>query len=258
MDTVLVTGSSRGIGRGIALSLAASGCRVAVHFNHNRDAALDTAERCLELGGVTGHAPRDLVFQADITVSSDRVRLVDEIFDRLGSVNALVNNAGMAARTRKDILEAEEGSFEEVLKANLQGPYFLTQLVARRWLENQDRPICRIVFISSAGAAIASVGHGEYCVSKAGLSMAASLFAARLAGEGIPVFDIRPGFTSTDMTSVVREQYESLISRGVVPQGRWGRPEDVGSVVAAIMQGRMDFCAGSVIHPDGGLHIQRL
>jgi len=258
MKTALVTGASRGIGKGIAMALSAAGYQVAVHFNHNRDAAVGTAEQCVAAGPSGSRPAGELVFQADISKPEDRLRLVEEVFDALGPIDALVNNAGVAPRVRADILDATEESFDEVIRVNLNGPYFLTQLVARRWLAIPERGIRRIVFVTSVSADMVSTGRGEYCVSKAGLSMAASLFAARLAGEDIPVFEVRPGIIATDMTSGVKEKYDRLIAEGLVPQGRWGSPEDVGETVAAIVDGLLDFCAGSVIHPDGGLHIPRL
>ena len=144
------------------------------------------------------------------------------------------------------------------MKVNLYGPYFLTQLVARRWLELHDGETRRVVFVTSVSAEMPSVGRGEYCVSKAGLSMAAQLFAARLAGENILVYEIRPGITATDMTAGVQEEYDALIADGLVPQRRWGTPSDIGGIAKAIMGGDLDFCAGTVIHADGGLHIPRL
>ncbi len=260
MKVVLVTGASRGIGRGISLALAAEGFRVAVHYNGNREAALETAAGCHQALERTAPSAdlSDDIFQADISDPADRVRLVAEVDERYGRLDALVNNAGVAPRRRDDIIDADEDVFDEVMKVNLYGPYFLTQLVARRWLELHDGETRRVVFVTSVSAEMPSVGRGEYCVSKAGLSMAAQLFAARLAGENILVYEIRPGITATDMTAGVQEEYDALIADGLVPQRRWGTPSDIGGIAKAIMGGDLDFCAGTVIHADGGLHIPRL
>lgn len=288
MTTILVTGASRGIGRGIALELARSGHRVAIHYNRNRDAALQTAVDCRALNHDGDLTPDDDLFQADLSSSAERERLVDEVFSRYGDLDGLVNNAGMAPRQRADLLSASEESFEEVLGVNLRGPYFLTQLVARHWVEASgglpaagarphassraaadvasssapaaDEPAAakRIVFVTSVSADMASPERGEYCVSKAALSMAARLFATRLAPEGILVFEVRPGIIATDMTSGVKEKYDARIGAGLVPQGRWGEPGDIGKAVAGIMAGTLDFSAGSVITSDGGLHLPRL
>lgn len=262
MKVVLVTGASRGIGRGIALALAAAGFRVAVHYNGNREAAVETAVGCHRALGIDSvpDDPSDDVFQADISSSDDRERLLAEIDERYGRLDGLVNNAGIAARRRDDIIDAAEDIFDEVLKVNLYGPYFLTQLATRRWLELHDGETRRVIFVTSVSAEMPSVFRGEYCISKAGLAMAAQLFAARLAGENVLVYEVRPGITATDMTAgaAVREKYDVLIAEGMVPQRRWGTPADIGGVARAIMSGDLDFCPGSVIHADGGLHIPRL
>jgi NAD(P)-dependent dehydrogenase (short-subunit alcohol dehydrogenase family) len=216
---VLVTGSSRGLGRGIALELAAKGCSVAIHYSSNQGAAEKTLIHCRNLA--VSEAQR---FAA---------------FHHFGRLDALVNNAGMGPRVRADILTASEESFEELIRTNLQGPYFLTQAVARRWLADKSpTPLPQgrtIVFVTSVSADTASIGRGEYCVSTAGLSMAVKLWAARLAGEGIVVYELRPGIMETDMTSGVKAKYDALIAQGIVPQGRWGYPEDVAGAVRAIM-----------------------
>ena len=285
MGAILVTGASRGIGRGIALELARAGKVVAVHYNGNREAAFATAKEC----GPGPDGARCAVFQADISKADDRARLVNEVVDTYGSIDGLVNNAGIAPRRRDDIVEADEEIFNEVIQVNLTGPYFLTQLVARRWLEH-DAPATegapaagnapategapaasppadggpsaaqprRIVFVTSISATMVSTSRGEYCVSKAGLAMGAALFAARLAPEGILVFEVRPGITKTDMTAGVTGKYDRLIADGLVPQRRWGLPEDTGKVVRSIMDGHLDFSPGSVIYTDGGLNIPRL
>jgi len=192
---------------------------------------------------------------------SDRARLAAAVRERFGVVNALVNNAGRAPRVRADLLDASEDSFEELVRTNLQGPYFLTQAIARDQIERRradSNLVAVIVFITSVSAEMASSNRGDYCVSKAGLAMAARLFAARLAADGIPVFEVRPGIVATDMTAGVREVYDRRIADGIVPERRWGQPDDVGRVVAALLRGDMPYATGSVINVDGGLSLPRL
>lgn len=269
MGVILVTGASRGIGRGIAVELARIGFDLAIHYNGNRDAALETVRLCREAretpAGNTADGPAELdVFQANIGESADRKRLVAEVLERFGTVDGLVNNAGIAPRKRDDIVYAEEEVFDEVLKVNLYGPYFLTQLLAQHWLRpDQDQAATakirgRIVFVTSVSAEMASVQRGEYCVSKAGLAMTSQLFAARLAGDGVLVYEVRPGIIATDMTAGVHGKYDSLIADGLVPQKRWGFPQDIGATIGAVMSGSLDFCPGTVINADGGLHLPRL
>jgi 3-oxoacyl-[acyl-carrier protein] reductase len=272
----LVTGSSRGLGRGIAVELARGGYSVAIHYSGNLEAARETVALCedaaAEAAGVPSvtsaaglkgrEAQRFAIFQCDIADSSQRSRLVAEVFAAFGTIDALVNNAGMGPRLRADILDAGEDSFEELLRTNAQGPYFLTQAVARRWLADGSPPALAdgraVVFVTSISAETASTNRGDYCVSKAALSMACRLWAARLAGEGIRVYELRPGLMLTDMTAGVKGKYDELIGRGVVPQGRWGTPEDVGRGVRSLLDGDFPFSTGSVIHMDGGLNIPRL
>jgi NAD(P)-dependent dehydrogenase (short-subunit alcohol dehydrogenase family) len=181
--------------------------------------------------------------------------------ERHGAVHALVNNAGRAPRERADILDAREESFEELIRTNLQGPYFLTQAIAREQAMKRQAEAsfqAAIVFITSVSADMASTSRGDYCVSKAGLSMAARLFAARLASHGIPVYEVRPGIIETDMTAGVREAYDRRIAEGLVPERRWGTPEDVGRIVAALLRGDAPYATGSVIAVDGGLSLPRL
>lgn len=253
MGVILVTGASRGIGRGIALALAEAGHTIAIHYNGNATAAAETSAQCAG----DGHQ----VFQANIGIAADRERLLREVLAAYGRIDGLVNNAGIAPRKRDDIVYAEEAVFDEVIDVNLKGPYFLTQLVARHWLEangTETEIRGRIAFVTSVSAVMVSTARGEYCVSKAGLGMAAELFAARLAPEGIVVCEIRPGIVKTDMTAGVTDKYDRLIAEGLVPQARWGYPDDTGRVVRALMDGNLDFSAGSVIYTDGGLHLSQL
>jgi NAD(P)-dependent dehydrogenase (short-subunit alcohol dehydrogenase family) len=198
---------------------------------------------------------------ADVASRDARAALADAVRTRHGATNALINNAGRAPRVRADLLEATEESFEELIRTNLQGPYFLTQELSRDMLaRRQADPTFRaaIVFVTSVSAEMASPNRGEYCVSKAGLAMAARLFAVRLAPNGIPVYEVRPGIISTDMTAGVRQMYDQRIADGLVPEQRWGRPEDVGRAVAALVRGDLPYATGSVIHVDGGLAVPRL
>jgi len=257
---VLVTGGSRGLGRGIACRLAADGHSVAVNYVHNADAAAQTVRMCEAARNSPGQ--RFVGVQGDVSVREQRQALLEQTLERCERLDALVNNAGMAPRVRADITEASEESFEEVLRVNLQGPYFLTQAVVRYWLGEKPQPRLpggfKVVFVTSISAHTASVNRGEYCISKAGLSMAAQLWAVRLAEEGIQVVELRPGVMETDMTRGVREKYDRLISEGLVPERRWGTGEDVGAAAAAVIRGDLPFATGSIIDVDGGLHLRRL
>jgi NAD(P)-dependent dehydrogenase (short-subunit alcohol dehydrogenase family) len=251
----LVTGGSRGIGFGVATALAKEGFDLAICGVRDESAA-DEALGKLRVGG------REVLYvQADVSKSADRQKLVAAIRERFGQLNVLVNNAGIAPRVRRDILEATEESFDEVLGVNLRGPYFLTQLVAR-WLIEQkkarsDFATC-IVNVSSVSATMASVGRGEYCISKAGISMATQLWAARLGEFGIPVYEVRPGITKTDMTAAVQAKYDKLIAEGLLVQPRWGTPDDTGRAVAMLARGDLPYSTGQVIMVDGGLTLPRL
>lgn len=257
---VLVTGASRGLGRGIALQLAAEGYSIAINYVGNRAAAEAAAALCRKT------APSSAQFffplQADIGASADRSRLVAETLAHFGRIDALVNNAGIAPKVRADITEAGEESFEQLMRTNLQGPYFLTQAVVRHWLSARPAPLLpggfKIIFVTSISADTASVGRGEYCISKAGLAMAAQLWATRLAAEQIQVVELRPGLMATDMTAGVKETYDKLLAGGLVPQNRWGTAEDVGRAARSILAGHFPFSTGAVIPVDGGFHLRRL
>jgi len=260
IPVLLVTGASRGLGRGVAVEAAAQGLSVAVNYASNRDAAEATIAQCRR--AAPSGSQQFVAIAADIGRREDRERLVDETLASFGRIDALVNNAGIAPRVRADITEASEDSFEEVLRTNLQGPYFLTQRVARHWLEKRYPPALpggfKIVYVTSISAATASVNRGDYCISKAGLAMASQLWAARLAADGVQVLELRPGIMATDMTAGVKAKYDALIAEGLVPQRRWGTPEDVGRAVRAILAGAFPFSTGEVIYLDGGFHISRL
>ena len=251
----LVTGGTRGIGLGIAKALGADGFDLAL-CGVREERRSPRSSRSWALPG-----RRSATSGPTSGSANDRVRLVSEVKEAFGRLHVLVNNAGVAPQARVDLLEAGEDSFERLLRVNLQGPYFLTQGVAR-WMLEQKRADdgwsgC-VVNVTSVSATVASTNRGEYCVSKAGLAMASQLWAVRLAGDGIPVYEVRPGIIRTDMTAGVVEKYDRLIGEGLVPQGRWGTPEDVGRVVAALARGDAPYSTGAVILVDGGLTLPRL
>ncbi len=253
--SALVTGGSRGIGKGIALGLAREGYRVAVNYVRNLEAAQAVTKEILEVGG------ESLLVQGDVALREDRNRMVEEAVEAFGKIDLLVNNAGIAPKVRMDILETTEESFDHVLGTNLKAPFFLTQEVARRMIQWKQQGMVetpRIVFITSISAYAGSRNRTEYCISKAGASMAAMSYAMRLAEEGIPVFEIRPGLTQTDMVEKVKEKYDRLIAEGIVPQRRWGYPSDVAKVVCAIGRGDLDFSTGEIIEVGGGFFLKEL
>jgi 3-oxoacyl-[acyl-carrier protein] reductase len=235
----LVTGASRGIGRAIAIELSQTH-QVLATYRGRKDAAES-------LQAETGCD----IFPCDLASAEDRRALLAQC----GRVDLLVNNAGMAPRERRDVLDATEESFDELISVNLKGPHFLTQQVARRMIEQGSG---RIVFITSISAYTASVNRGEYCISKAGLSMSVALWAARLASNNIGVFEIRPGIIRTDMISAVEDVYEKRIADGLLPQRRMGEGSDVARVVRTIAEGSLDYSTGQIINVDGGFHLRTL
>ncbi len=256
--TALITGGGRGIGRGIAEALGRLRWNVVVNYAANARAAQETVAAIGELGG------NAIAVQADISSAADRQRLVAETLHAFSCIDLLVNNAGVAPTVRADILEAHEDSFDRLINVNLKGPYFLTQQVAVAMIAEARRRTAAdaytpaIVTISSVSAYAASTNRGDYCISKAALSMMTKLFAARLADEGINVYEIRPGVIKTDMTGPVKEKYDKLIAEGLAPIKRWGVPDDIARAVAAIAQGYLPFSTGEVINVDGGFHLRRL
>lgn len=253
--TAIVTGASRGIGRAIAEALGSAGFNLVINYNANAAAADESAAAVKAAGG------QAITVQADIGSTEDRQKLVDAAVAQFGSIELLVNNAGVAPKVRADLLETPEDSFDDVLGTNLKGPFYLTQLVAKRMIEqgaNATQPPA-IVNIGSISAYTASVNRGEYCIAKAGIAMMTQLFAARLAEHGINVFEIRPGIIATDMTSGVQAKYDKLILEdGITPIRRWGKPSDIAKAVKAIAQGSFPFSTGEVINVDGGFHMHRL
>jgi len=258
----IVTGGSRGIGRGIALELARLGYDLLIaHFDFNEQGQPDdsNARATQKEAGDLGAQCEAL--RVDISKAEDRRKLVELAKSRYGRCNMLINNAGVAPTVRRDLLEATEESFDRVLTINLKGPYFLTQMVAN-WMIEQKKQTgsgeYRIVNTSSISAYTSSPARGEYCLSKAGISMMTALYADRLAEFGIGVFEVRPGIIKTDMTKVVTAKYDKMIAEGLTPIQRWGMPEDIGRAVGAIAEGRLDFCTGQVLNVDGGFHLRRL
>lgn len=251
----LVTGGSRGIGRGIALLLARSGWDIALNFSQNHEKAQEVQSEVSR----TGHTC--LPLQGDIGSRKARRSILEGIHRNFGRLDLFISNAGIAPRVRSDLLETTEESFDEVLSTNLKGPFFLAQSAAS-WMLKQKKAkpeiVPRMIFITSISANVASVNRGEYCISKAGLSMTAQLFATRLAAEGILVFEIRPGIIATDMTAKVAEKYDPLIAGGLVPQRRWGTPEDVARVVVSIAHGDLDYSTGQVLEVGGGFGLRSL
>lgn len=239
-----MTGASRGIGRGIAQDLARTHRVIGTYLGSKEYAESLRAETGCE------------IFRCDISKPDDRAALIEyarELFPE--GLDLLVNNAGIAPRERRDVLEATEESFDELIATNLKGPHFMTQLAAR-WMAEFGRG--RIVFVSSISAFTASVNRAEYCISKAGVSMSRMVYAQRLAGQNIQVFEIQPGVIRTDMIAKVEKVYEEKIAAGLVPQARMGEPRDIAQVVRAIADGYLDYCAGQIIHADGGFHLRSL
>ena len=251
----LITGGSRGIGFGIAVELARNRFDLAINGMRPEEELQQVLTELRSFGG-------DVIYtRGDIGVADARQAMISQIRDHYGRLNVLVNNAGVAPRERKDILEASEESFDHVVGTNLKGAYFLTQSVAN-WMIDQRRDNSNfegcIINVSSISATIASVNRGEYCIAKAGLSMATQLFAARLGEFNIPVYEVRPGVIHTDMTAGVTEKYDKLIAGGLTVQNRWGESVDVGKAVSALALGYFPYSTGQVIMVDGGLTITRL
>lgn len=251
----LVTGGSRGIGLGIVKQLAQLGFNIAINGVRPESGVTDVLESIRALGV-------DVIYcQGNVALSADRAKILQEVKDHFGQLNILVNNAGIAPRERRDVLSTSEESFDEVLNTNLKSCYFLTQAAANWMIEQkavQADFVASIINISSISATVASVNRGEYCVSKAGISMVTQLFAARLGEHDIPVYEVRPGVIATDMTAGVKEKYDNLIAQGLCVQPRWGTPEDVGKVVGALAMGSFPYSTGQVFMVDGGLTMPRL
>ena len=249
----IVTGAARGIGRSIALLLARND--YAVVINSVRSPGDDVKAAIEQAGGAAE------IIRADISIPADRQSLVTQTLERFGRINLLVNNAGVAPEVRADMLEATAESFDRLIDINLKGPYFLTQLVAREMIRLQNEKRIdkgRIAFVTSVSAYASSIHRGDYCISKAGLSMAAQLWAHRLAEHHIPVIEFRPGIIATDMTAGVKEKYDKLIADGLLPEKRWGTGDDVARAVCAFARGDFDYSTGVVIDVSGGFQLRRL
>jgi 3-oxoacyl-[acyl-carrier protein] reductase len=251
----LITGGSRGIGYGIAKHLAENGFDIVVNGVRGEDAVADVLKELRNTGA-------DVIYcQGDVSLTADRKKIIEQVKKYFGKMHVLVNNAGVAPKERKDILETTEESFDRLIATNLKSSYFLTQLAANWMIEqkkNDTSFTSCIINVSSISATVASVNRGEYCVSKAGLSMVTQLFAVRLGEFDIPVYEVRPGVIYTDMTAGVKEKYDKLFEGGLAVQNRWGYPDDVGKAVASLALGNFPYSTGQVIMIDGGLTIPRL
>ncbi len=259
----LVTGASRGIGRGIAIELAAAGYDLVINYTANEQAASQAKVFCVATAHKAGREIRVEHCRADISLAEERQALVAFARERFDRLDLLVNNAGIAPKVRADLLEASEESFDHLIAVNLKGPYFLTQAVAAWMIDavqegRYTEGLPKIITISSISAYTASVNRGDYCVSKAGLAMMTKLYAARLAEFGIRVYEIRPGIISTDMTGPVKVKYDKLIGEGLTPIRRWGEPADIGRAVAAVAANLFPFSTGEVLNVDGGFHLRLL
>ena len=254
----LITGSSRGIGRGIALTLARAATHgLVINYAGNEAAARECQSLCLE---TSAGKIRVEICQADVSLAEDRTRLIEFVHQKFTRLDVLVNNAGVAPNVRADLLEAGEESFDRLISINLKGPFFLSQVAARRMIATVPIPDFpqAIINITSISAYTASVNRGDYCVAKAGLAMMTKLFAARLAPHHIGVFEVRPGVIETDMTGPVKEKYDKLFAEGLTPINRWGQPDDIGRAVSAIVSGAFPYSTGEVFNVDGGFHLRTL
>ena len=252
----VITGANRGIGLGIALELAREGYSIAIMGRSPQEKVEENLNKIRQKNVSL------LYFSGNLASDKDRKEFCQMVINEFGRIDVLVNNAGVAPRERNDILEMTEQSYDFVLDINLKGTFFLTQKIANimvEQVENEELNIHpKIINISSISAYTSSPNRGEYCISKAGISMITKLFADRLAEYGINVYEIRPGIIYTDMTKTVKEKYDKLIAEGLTPIKRWGYPEDVGDAVSVLCSGKLDFATGEVINVDGGFHLRRL
>jgi 3-oxoacyl-[acyl-carrier protein] reductase len=254
----LITGSSRGIGRGIALELAKAATHdIVINYAGNETAALECKALCEQ---ASGGKVRVEIVQGDISSADDRQRLVEFVREKFGRLDLLVNNAGVAPNVRADLLDAGEESFDRLISINLKGPYFLTQLAAKLMIESPALPNFpkAVVNVTSISAYTVSTNRGDYCIAKAGLAMMTKLFAVRLAEFGINVFEIQPGVIATDMTGPVKEKYDKLFAEGLTPINRWGLPSDIGRCVVAVAAGAFPYSTAQVFNVDGGFHLKTI
>lgn len=257
---VLVTGSGRGLGKGVALELARAGMSVVIHYGANDAAAKATAGECAALA--PNGAQQFPLVRANLHEASSRDSLIDQTLAALGRLDAMVNNAGITSPGRADVLDNTEAAWDEVMAVNLKAPWFLSQHAARWWVAHPGEARLpggyKLVFVSSVSAEMASMNRGDYCISKAGIGMMARVFALRLAAHNTQVVEFRPGIMETDLTAGVKEKYDPLIGSGRVPLRRWGQPSDVGRAVLSFLTGGLPFCTGEAIYLDGGLHLPLL
>ncbi len=251
----LITGAARGIGNAIAYRLSMEGFAVAIMDVLEESQVSENVEAVKSSGNPV------LYLQGDILSGKSRQDVVDGVMSQFGRIDVLVNNAGVAPRVRKDILETTEESFDFVVGINLKGTFFLSQLAANIMIDEVKtiegiRP--KIINISSNSAYTSSTSRGEYCISKAGVSMVTTLYADRLAEYGIGVYEIRPGIIMTDMTAKVKDKYDKLIENGLTPIKRWGYPEDIANAVMVFCSDKLNYSTGEILNVDGGFHIQRL
>lgn len=252
----VITGASRGIGRSIAVALADEGFDIAAIARSLDSEGMEILGPEIEKRGA-----QFFPIGLDISCTKCHKEVVSNILDRYGRIDFLVNNAGVAPLQRRDILEMTEESYDRVMNINLKGPAFFAQKIAKEmiWMKEQItayRPV--IIFITSVSAVLTSSNRAEYCISKAGLSMASAVFADRLSRENILVFEVRPGIVQTDMTVKLKDKYDKMIAEGLIPQNRWGMPEDIGKAVASIARGDWNFSTGMVFEISGGLNIHKL
>jgi 3-oxoacyl-[acyl-carrier protein] reductase len=247
----LVTGGTRGIGLGIAEKLAQNGFDLLLSGRKAEHELIETIDNLKKLGSKVTY------YQGDLADSVSRKKIIDSISEKFPHINLLVNNAGVAPKTRLDILETTEESYEFVMDTNLKSQFFLSQGIANIMIKNKTLS-ANIINISSVSATMASVNRAEYCLSKAGVAMSTQLFALRLAEYGISVFEIRPGIIKTDMTEAVTDKYDRLIAEGLVPQNRWGKPEDIGKAVLSIANADWGFSTGNIFMVDGGINLAKL
>ncbi|TMM58581.1 3-ketoacyl-ACP reductase [Maribacter algarum] len=251
---VLITGGSRGIGLGIAKELAALGCNLAINGVRPEDEVKETLDMLRQSG------TKAIYCQGDVSSAGDRSKIIQGVLDEFKSINVLVNNAGVAPKNRADLLDVSEESYDRLMNINLRGPFFLTQMVAKHMASqkaNDSDFQGSIINISSVSAIMASPNRGEYCISKAGMSMMTKLFAVKLGEHDIPVYEVQPGVIKTDMTTAVQEKYEKQVTQGLTIEPRLGFPEDVGKVVGAIVENKIPYATGQVFTIDGGLSLLR-
>ncbi|SFI15224.1 NAD(P)-dependent dehydrogenase, short-chain alcohol dehydrogenase family [Bosea sp. OK403] len=252
LGNALVTGAGRGIGRAIALALSDAG------FNIIANDLAESDDLPATIAAIEARGGKAVALPGDISDLSSQQALVDEAWAAFGGLHCLVNNAGISVARRDDILKVTPESYDRLMEVNLRGPFFLTQAVARKMVQAPSEHFRSIVTISSINVEFASADRAEYCISKTGLAMMSQLFAARLAGDGINAYEIRPGIIRTDMTAVAKERYDALFADGLTPLARWGEPEDIGKAAAMLASGSLPYSTGEVVRVDGGLAVRRL